>query len=232
MENLANHLTNRTFDTFLFDLDGTLLNTLPDLALLTNSVLKDEGYPPRTEAEILSFVGNGVRRLMYQALPADASEEETDRAMQLWDDRFHEYYHHTHPYPGVVETLQELHKRGCNVGAVSNKLQAGVDLILDICLPGLVPVRFGEGGKDAQGRVMPRKPDPTGIYMAMDELHATPEKTVYIGDSPGDIRAARNAGVFAIGVSWGYHEPQDFTAEHAEPDMMIDSPEELLALAQ
>lgn len=223
---------NRKFDTFLFDLDGTLLNTLPDLVLLTNSILEEEGYPPRTEAEILSFVGNGVRRLMYQALPPYVSDEATERAMELWNERFHEYYHNTHPYPGIIDTLQELRERGCKVGAVSNKLQAGVDAILDICMPGLLDVRFGEGGVDSKGRIMPRKPDPLGICMAMTELGSSPEDTVYIGDSPGDIRAAHNAGVFSVAVSWGYHEIEDFAKESAKPDMIIDSPVALLALAK
>lgn len=223
---------NRKFDTFLFDLDGTLLNTLPDLVLLTNSILEDEGYAPRTEAEILSFVGNGVRRLMYQALPPNVSEAATEHAMELWNERFHDYYHNTHPYPNVIETILQLRERSCKVGAVSNKLQAGVDAILDICMPGLLDVRFGEGGVDSKERIMPRKPDPLGIFMAMDELHSSPEYTVYIGDSPGDIRAAYNAGVFPVAVSWGYHEVEDFYKESAKPAMIIDSPTELLELAK
>lgn len=225
-------INNKKFDTFLFDLDGTLLNTLPDLVLLTNGILEDQGYPTRTQEEILSFVGNGVRRLMYLALPEGVSEEEADHAMDLWNSRFHDYYHNTHPYPKMIETLQELRDSGCKIGAVSNKLQTGVDLILDICMPGFMQVSFGEGGQDSQGRTMPRKPDPTGLFMAMDELGSTPESTVYVGDSPGDILAARNAGISAIGVSWGYHEPQDFAEARAEPDMIIDSPSELLALAR
>lgn len=223
---------NRKFDTFLFDLDGTLLNTLPDLVLLTNSILEFEGFPKRTEAEILSFVGNGVRRLMYQALPDSVTEEETDQAMRLWNERFHDYYHNTHPYKDVTETLQELRRKGCKIGAVSNKLQTGVDAILDICLPGMLDVRFGEGGQDSQGHIMVRKPDPDGLYMAMRELHSSPEDTAYVGDSPGDIRAAHNAGVFGIAVSWGYNDPLKFAEKGARPDMIIDSPKELLALAR
>lgn len=217
-------MAERTFDTFIFDLDGTLLDTLPDLTLLANWILREEGFPERTQEEILSFVGNGVRRLMYQALPADAPEEAADEAMKLWDDHFQEYYKHTHPYSGIVEMLQELRFRGCRIGVVSNKLQAGVDQIISICLPGMIDVMFGESD------FVQRKPDPSGINLAMKWLESTPERTVYIGDSPGDIRAARNAGVFSVGVSWGYHEEGDFAAEDADPDMLIHSPEELLSL--
>lgn len=226
--------SSKKFNTFIFDLDGTLLNTLPDLVLLTNSILQEQGYPLRSEAEILSFVGSGVRRLMYLALPEGTSEEATDAAMDLWNERFHDYYHNTHPYPGVVDMLQQLRARGCKIGVISNKLQAGVDLILDVCLPGLVDVAFGEGGQDSQGRVMLRKPDPIGFFMTLDELDALPKDTLYAGDSPGDILTAHKADVFAVAVDWGYHEKADFyNAEpEAVPDLYITSPLELLNFAE
>lgn len=216
----------RTFDTFIFDLDGTLLDTVPDLVLLTNWILEQVGCPTRTPEEILSFVGSGVRRLIYLALPEDASEEMRKRAMELWNANFHEYYHHTEPFAGVPEMLDELRARGCALGVVSNKLQAGVDLIMAMRLPEKVDVMYGESP------LIPRKPDPTGIQQAMRMLKTAPEDTVYVGDSPGDIRAARNAGVFAVAVLWGYHAREDYAAEGAEPDMYVSSPEELLALAR
>ncbi len=216
----------KKFDTFIFDLDGTLLDTIPDLVLLTNSILTDLGFPERTPEEILSFVGSGVRRLIYLALPEGATPEEQERAMDLWNARFHDYYHHTTPFPGIPEMLDELRERRCGIGVVSNKLQAGVDLIMSIRLPDKTDVMFGES------ELIPRKPDPTGIEMAMRMLKTAPADTVYVGDSPGDILAARNAGVFAVAVTWGYHEKQDFAAENAEPDLFVDTPEELLELAR
>lgn len=219
----------RRFDTFIFDLDGTLLDTVPDLVLLTNWILEQLGCPPRTTEEILSFVGAGVRRLIYLALPPDASEETRERAMELWNAHFHEYYHHTRPYPGIPELLDQLHERGDAVGVVSNKLQEGVDLIMSICLPkqlenGTIGAMYGESA------LVPRKPDPTGIQQAMRMLKTAPEDTVYVGDSPGDIRAARNAGVYAVAVLWGYHAKEDFAAEDAEPDVYIAHPKDLLTL--
>lgn len=214
------------FKTFIFDLDGTLLDTLPDLYLLANRILRDVGYPERTEQEILSFVGNGVRRLMYQALPDDAPEEVVDEAMRIWNAHFQEYYEHTFPYNGVVEMLEQLRVRGAKIGVVSNKLQAGVDQIISVRLPGLVDCMFGESPS------VPRKPDPAGIEMAMAVLGANPETTVYVGDSPGDIAAAHNAGIYAVAVAWGYHEKADFTAEGvvAHPDLVIEEPAQLLTL--
>lgn len=219
-------MTERTFDTFIFDLDGTLLDTVPDLVLLTNRILEQLDCPTRTTEEILSFIGAGVRRLICLALPADASEELQDRAMELWNAHFHEYYHLTKPYPGIPELLAKLRERGCGIGVVSNKLQAGVDQIISMCLPNSVDVMYGESP------LIPRKPDPTGLEQAMRMLKTAPADTVYAGDSPGDIKAARNAGVFAVAVLWGYHEKEDFAEQDAVPDLYVSHPEELLALAR
>lgn len=218
-------MPDHRFDTFIFDLDGTLLDTVPDLVLLTNRILEEVGCPPRTPEEILSFVGAGVRRLIYLALPEGSSPELQERAMDLWNEHFHDYYHHTKPYPGIPELLTALRERGCGVGVVSNKLQAGVDQIMSICLPGAVDVMYGESP------LIPRKPDPTGLQQAMKMLKTAPDDTVYVGDSPGDIRAARNAGVYAVAVLWGYHQKEDFITEDAVPDEFIEQPSQLLDLA-
>lgn len=215
----------RAFDNFIFDLDGTLLDTLPDLVLLTNGILESLGYPTRTQEEILSFVGNGVRRLMIQALPEDASPEAEEAAMKLWNEKFYDYYEHTVPYAGMKETLDRLKEHGCKLGVVSNKLQSGVDLVIDQCLPDLFDVMLGESP------TCPRKPDPAGIELAMQVMGAAPIDTVYIGDSPSDMLAAHNAGLFAVAVPWGYHKRTDFPKEgDSAPDMMIEKPADLLKL--
>ena len=214
-----------TIHNFIFDLDGTLLDTLPDLVLLTNSILSELGFPERSQDEILSFVGNGVRRLMIQALPENADQDAEDKAMDLWNEKFYDYYEHTFPYVGTVEMLDTLKSAGCELGVVSNKLQSGVDLIIEKCLPGYFEVMLGDSP------ICPRKPDPTGIKMAMQVMGATAENTAYIGDSPSDIVAAHNAGLRGIAVLWGYHKKEDFPAEGAEkPDLFIEKPADLLAL--
>lgn len=217
---------NRTFNTFIFDLDGTLLDTVPDLTLLTNRILKEVGAPEHTQEEILSYVGAGVRRLIYLALPKNSPQDVQDRAMHLWNEHFHEYYKHTEPFPGVEEMISGLLKDGCKLAVVSNKLQEGVDVIMERKLAGYIDVLIGE--RDG----IPRKPDPTGIKLAMSQLGARPEDTIYIGDSPGDIKAGRNAGCATAAVLWGYHKKQDFFDEDAVPDFFLNSPEEVLDLAE
>ena len=216
-------MADRTFNTFIFDIDGTLLDTVDDLALLTNRILEEVGCPTHTTPEILSYVGAGVRRLIYLALPEDASEETVDKAVDLWNQYFAEYYHETHPFPDIEELLEQIRLRGGKVGAVSNKLQAGVDLIMAKCLPGKVDIMFGESPS------VPRKPDPKGIQLAMAHLGAAPEESVYVGDSPTDVVAAKNAGAFSVVVLWGYHRREDFGGE-SEPDLFVDAPLELLSL--
>ena len=110
--------TTPRFDTFVFDLDGTLLDTLPDLVVLTNAVLRECGFPERTSAEILSYVGNGVKALMYQAVPQDADEEAVEAAMSRWKELYPQYgYRLTKAYAGIPETVAELKRRGARLGA-------------------------------------------------------------------------------------------------------------------
>lgn len=214
------------FDTFIFDLDGTLLDTLPDLTVLTNEALSQEGYPPRTQDEIHSFVGNGLMALMYQAVPEGTDAGAAERAMERWKSLFPTYGNDlTVPYPEVREMLSDLLKRGCNLGVLSNKFDAGVQQVIGQKLPGFFEVAHGECAE------IPRKPDPTGLLRTIRELGSAPGRTVYVGDSPGDVRTARNAGTFAVAVTWGYHDEADFSAEGADPDLMARSPLDLLSLA-
>ncbi len=215
----------RRFDAFLFDLDGTLLHTLPDLVVLTNMALRAEGYPERTEAEIKSYVGNGVRALMYQAVPSDVTEEAAERALARWMDLFPQYDNGlTRPYPGIESTLVMLRERGCKLGVVSNKFDEGVHQVMNQYLPGLFDVMHGSCEE------FPRKPDPTGLLRTIDELGTVPSRVVYVGDSPIDVRTARKAGAYAVGVSWGYHAVEDFAASGDDPDLMIASAPDLVDL--
>ena len=169
------------FDTFVFDLDGTLLDTLPDLVVLTNAALNEQGFPSRTADEIHSFVGNGARALMYQAVPADASPEQAEAAMRRWMELYPVIGNKlTKPYPHMEETLAALAQRGIGLGVLSNKFDQGVHDVIDAYLPGLFPVQYGECDE------IPRKPDPTGLLRCIDELGSAPARTAYVGDSPGD----------------------------------------------
>ena len=215
--------TTPRFDTFVFDLDGTLLDTLPDLVVLTNAVLRECGFPERTSAEVLSYVGNGVKALMYQAVPQDADEEAVEAAMRRWKELYPQSgYRLTKDYEVIPEPVAELKRRGARLGVLSNKFDAGVQEVVGAYLPGLFAVAHGESAD------IPRKPDPTGLLRTIEELGSVPERTVYVGDSTGDVAVARNAGTYAVGVTWGYHEAERLRA--AAADLVIDDPRALLDL--
>ena len=215
-------------DTFIFDLDGTLLDTLDDLMVLTNDVLAEFDMPTHTREEINSYVGNGAAALIYQAVPADTPPAVADACLARWKEAYDAYPNDlTKPYPGVVALLAALRERGCKLGILSNKFDRGVTFIVDKCLPGAVDTAHGEGGV----RNFPRKPAPEGLLATIEELGSTPARTVYVGDSPGDIHVARNAGCYAVGVAWGYHDPADFAAEGWAPDRLVSEPAQIAALA-
>lgn len=212
------------FDTFVFDLDGTLLDTLPDLVVLTNTALGEFGFPDRTTDEIHSFVGNGARALMYQAVPEETSADQAEAVMRRWKELYPVIGNKlTKPYPHMPETLAELKRRAIRLGVLSNKFDQGVHDVIDEYLPGLFEVMYGESDQ------IPRKPDPTGLLRSIDELGSTPSRTAYVGDSPGDVAVSRNAGTFAIGVAWGYHHADALRAAGA--DVVIEDARELLQFA-
>lgn len=213
---------NKGFDTYIFDLDGTLLNTLPDLVTLTNMALQQEGFPPRSEAEILSFVGAGVQRLIEQAIPQHAEEGTLEKVSSSWYALYPEYGTKlTQEYQGITKTLQVLYENN-KLGVFSNKFEQGVIELVDKHFPGLFQVVHGESEN------IPRKPDPKGLFVTMEELGTHAETTVYVGDSPNDIRTAQKAGVFSVGVTWGYGREQQLI--EAGADALVHRPEELLSL--
>lgn len=192
----------------IFDLDGTLLDTLEDLANATNWALKRNGMPNRALAEIRQFVGNGVRRLIERAVPEGTGEELLARTF----DDFKRYYvnhcqERTCLYEGVGELLCELRSRGYKLAIVSNKLQAGVDELYERYFSDTVEVALGEQPQ------WKRKPAPDMVLEAMRRLGVTREQAIYIGDSDVDIETARNSGLPCIAVLWGFRD-QEFLMAH------------------
>ncbi len=211
------------FQAVVFDLDGTLLDTLPDLVLLTNSTLEEFGFPPRTADEIHSFVGNGVRPLVMQAVPEDTSDETIEAILGRWKSLYSVLGNKlTRPYPGVVELATELRARQVATGVLSNKFEQGVVDCVGEYLPGLFEVVHGE--RDG----IPRKPDPEGLRLVLAELGCDAAKSAYVGDSPTDIACAHRAGCFAIGVSWGYHDASEL--REAGADAVVEHPLDILVL--
>ena len=206
---------------FVFDLDGTLLNTLPDLTAITNRVLETHGYPRRTIEEIRSFIGDGAKLLIRRSFPQSASDEECAVALAEWKAGYAEHDQGlTQPYEGIPEVLAELRENGCKLGVLSNKFDAAVKQ--------LVGCYFLETFDIAQGESpdCPPKPNPQGLKGLIADLGMLPGQTIYVGDSAGDMKVAKAAGAMAIGVSWGYQPVKSLGLAGA--DMIIDDPHQLV----
>lgn len=208
----------------VFDLDGTLLDTLPDLVALTNAVMDAHGYPRHTAEEILTYIGSGARVLMRRAIPSYVPDDDLDGLMQLWRDLYPEYgFRLTKPYPGIADALSALRRAGVLLGVLSNKFDAAAQDVIEAFFPGVFDLVRGEGPDT------PRKPDPTGLLNVAREWGLPPTQIGLVGDTGGtDIAAACAAGAFPIGVSWGYNSVESLIAAGAH--VVVDNPAELLAL--
>ncbi len=209
------------FDTYIFDLDGTLLSTLGDLAASCNYALRTNGMPERTVDEVRQFVGNGVKKLMERAIPGGLAHEKFDKTFA--DFRQHYMVHNldtTQPYPHVMEMLEELKKRGKKVAVVSNKFYAATQALCRHFFGDLVDVAIGER-EDIR-----RKPAPDTVNEALLQLHADRKKAVYIGDSDVDVMTAQNSGMPCISVLWGFRD-RDFLIAHGATTF-VSSPLEIL----
>ncbi len=211
------------YQTILFDMDGTVLDTLYDLWASTNAVLRELGYPERTMDEIRSFVGNGAANQLRRALPEGSPEDAVAEALR----RYQPYYaahcrDHTRPYDGIVALLRELNAAGKRLAVVSNKPDRAVKLLSGEHFGTLLDVSVGETPERR------RKPAPDAVDAALAAMGAPKNGAVYIGDSEVDIETARNAGLPLIAVSWGFRGRA--ALERAGAETVVDTPEELKAL--
>ena len=205
----------------VFDLDGTLTDTLQDLANSTNYSLLQMGWKERSLDEIRRFVGNGVRRLMERAVPANVTNEEFERCFALFQQHYLVHCQDTTGlYPGVEKMLQDVRQRGYRTAIVSNKLQAGVDELYDAFFRDVVDVAIGERGG------ISRKPAPDMVQLALRELGATLTDTVYVGESEVDVETARNSGLPCISVLWGFRDKAQLA--EAGATVFIEHPSQLL----
>lgn len=207
----------------IFDLDGTLLNTLGDLRAATNHALEVRGLPPHSMEEIRQFIGNGIRLLICRAMPEGTPEAEIDAAL----DDFKAYYAaHIHdrtvPYDGIPQLLTALRKRGIQVAVLSNKIDSASQQLIEYFFPGKTDVVFGEHVG------VPRKPDPTSCRMVMQQLGVQPEQVLYVGDSGTDMQTAKNAGLYAVGVTWGFRSKEVLLKYGA--DVLMHRPEQILQI--
>jgi len=212
------------YKTYVFDLDGTLLDTLADLAASTNYALRSCGMPEHSQDDVRRFVGNGVRLLMERAVPGGAANPAFEDAFESF--RRHYMQHSldtTRPYEGVPEMLAELKAGGCRLAVVSNKMMAATVELCRHFFPETIEVAIGE--HEAEG--IRKKPAPDTVFAALRQLGVGEDGAVYVGDSEVDVQTAQNAGLPCISVLWGFRDRQ-FLLEHGATTF-VSRPEELLA---
>lgn len=206
--------------TLIFDLDGTLLDTLEDLKDSTNYALHAFGFPTRTLDEVRAFVGNGLRMLIRRAVPAQTDEATVDTVLAEMKRYYSKNYHNkTKPYVGIPEILRRFQEEGYPMAIVSNKAGSVVTLLRELYFDKLIPVAVGEMPGVA------RKPAPDMVYEGMKRLGVGRENAVYIGDSEVDLQTARNAGLPCLSVTWGFRTEAQLIEAGAQK--LCHTPEEL-----
>ena len=207
----------------IFDLDGTLLDTIADLAESANYALKQLGYPTHPVDVIRTFVGNGINKLLERALPI---HEQTEENVMRMRSHFVPYYdvHNadlSSPYPGIVNLLEDLQAKGIQIAVASNKYQAATVKLVKQYFPN---IDFVEILGQREGINV--KPDPTIVFDILKKAKVSCEETLYVGDSGVDMQTAINAGVDAVGVTWGFRPRAEL--ESFRPMGLIDKAKELL----
>ena len=211
------------YKAIIFDLDGTLTDTLEDLYLSTNYALRSCGLPERQLDEVRRFVGNGVRTLIERAVPEDTETMVLEQCFDAFRSHYVIHCHdHTRLYPGVATLLTTLHAKGYRMAVVSNKMQLGVTELARTFFLGVIDVAIGEQPG------VPRKPAPDMVQAALNELGVTAEEAVYVGDSDVDLQTAANAGLPCISVLWGFRT-REFLIAHGAT-VMAEKPQNVLAL--
>lgn len=205
----------------IFDMDGTILDTLEDLADCMNYSLEKNGYPKRTLSEVRSFVGNGIHKLVERAVPVETSEEEVEKVFHT----FHGYYKDhcaikTRPYDGICEVIQNMREQGILTAVVSNKADYAVKSLCDDYFKGLFDFAVG----DREG--YQRKPYPDSVYAVLEKFEINKSEAVYIGDSEVDLQTAKNADIDVIMVGWGFRDADYLKSQGAK--RVLQKPSEIL----
>ena len=213
------------YKTVIFDLDGTLLDTLGDLSSSVNYALHRHGLPERSKADVRRFLGNGIRRLVEQSVPEGTSPSMTEEVFQT----FRQYYlehslDETAPYEGIMELLHQLHDMNVATAIVSNKLDPAVKELHQHFFSDTIRVAFGESSS------IRRKPAPDMVDECIRLLGCDRQSCLYVGDSEVDLQTARNASLPCCSVSWGFRDKKQLI--EAGATTIIDRPEELMGVIQ
>ena len=212
-------------DTIIFDLDGTLLNSLGDLHACFNHAIKSFGYPERSLNEIKSFVGNGIKKAIERAIAKPIEDSDLNKIV----DYFRIYYkdhmlEFTKPYEGIIEMLKEARKKGYKLAVVSNKYDDEVKMLVKNYFGEYIDIAIGEG------HGIRKKPEIDGVIEAINELDSNLKRAIFIGDSDVDIKTARNAGIHCISVTWGFRDRDFLMTEGAE--FFANHPKEILEIIE
>ena len=212
----------KDFETYIFDLDGTLLSTLNDLAASTNYALRWAGMPERSVEEIRMFVGNGVKLLMERAIPDGINNPKFEETYAKFREHYMEHnLDTTRPYDGIPELLRELKGRGKKLAIVSNKFYAATQELAKHFFPDSIEIAIGERDN------IRKKPAPDTVLEALKQLDASKAGAVYIGDSDVDIMTAKNCELPCISVLWGFRD-KEFLIKHGGK-IFVDKPSEILS---
>lgn len=212
------------YDTVIFDLDGTLLDTLDDLMVAVNHVMRKYGFPEHTREAIRTFVGNGVVQLISRAVPGGQQNPAFDAALADYRTYYESHtMEHTKPYDGVMELIATLREKGYKLAVVSNKQDAATKSLCAECFP-LIPFAMGE----MESRGIRRKPHPDMVEETIRALGSVKERCCYIGDSEVDVLTAKNAGIDCISVTWGFRTREELTESGAVT--LADNVDAVLAL--
>ncbi len=213
----------KKYDTIIFDLDGTLLNTLEDLTDSVNYALELYGYPKRSIEEIRKFLGNGVRKLIELAVPGGIDDPFYNECLEANQKHYSENMRNkTAPYNGIIELLQQLKEENYKLAVVSNKLDKAVKELVQDFFGEYIQVAIGETAD------ISKKPAPDTVFQALQELQSSAGKAIYVGDSEVDVRTAKNAGTKCVAVTWGFRDRDVLEREGA--DFIIDRPIELMGI--
>lgn len=210
-------------DTIVFDMDGTVLNTLKDLTASVNFVLQKNGFPARTEEEYRRFFGNGIAYALKCAVPAGTPDSVIDGMLPLFKEHYGRHcLDSTGPYDGVIPLMKRLREDGYRMAIVSNKIDPAVKELNRRFFSEYVDVAIGEG----EG--VKRKPAPDTVFRALKELGKTRESAVYVGDSEVDYQTAVNAGIPCVSVLWGFRD-RDFLVRQGAT-LFAETPEQVLSV--
>lgn len=199
------------YNTYIFDLDGTILDTLDDLSNAVNFAMRSKGYPERTVDEVRNFIGNGIRVLIKRAVPQGTGDEDYEQALEIFTKYYLEHIaDYTKPYDGIVDVINSLRKSGCKVAVVSNKAHFAAQAVVKDFFGDIFDTVVGK--KDE----FPSKPEPDSLLYTIKSLGADKAKCIYIGDSDVDVLTAHNAGLPCIGVTWGNRDEDVLVKSGAE----------------